>query len=97
MKTYDPSLAPQFDRLLCARERELCAMLDRLEAPAADTGVEDFKECAALETLATIDEAQAERLALELEQVLAARARLQDRSYGECIDCGDAIALQLIK
>ena len=98
MKTFDISLTDDFDRVLLLRERELCAALDAHERPgpaAADdrNDVMDFKDTGSEQSLATVDEAQAEHAALELEQVLAARRRLHEHSYGSCQDCGEAIAL----
>lgn len=99
MKTFDISLTPEFDQRLALREGELCAVLDaherRLSAtPAEPGGVMDFKDLASEQSLAAVDGAEAEQAALELEQVLAARRRLRDHSYGYCLDCGEAIDLR---
>ncbi|MDB5880721.1 MAG: transcriptional regulator, TraR/DksA family [Ramlibacter sp.] len=98
MNTYHSGLTAQFDALLAGREQELCAVLHTREAQA-DTGearsdVIDFKDIAIEDTLAVVDEVQAENAAHELEQVLAARRRLQDHRYGACLDCGEAIDLR---
>ena len=97
MKTFDISLTPEFDRALSVRERELCAVLearDGLGVAAADGhDVTDFKDVAGEQSLVTVDEAQAELAGLELEQVLAARRRLHEHSYGRCLDCEEAIDL----
>ena len=87
MKTFDISLTDDFDRVLLLRERELCAALDAHERPGPAAAA------ASKQSLATVDEAQAEQTALELEQVLAARRRLHEHSYGSCGDCGESIAL----
>jgi DnaK suppressor protein len=98
MKIYEGSMVTVFDNLLSLREQELCetlrerdAQLDRA-APRWD--VSDFKDIAREDSLAAIGEAQAERAALELEQVLAARRRLHDRGYGQCLDCGEPVDLR---
>ena len=99
MKTFDIKLTQAFDELLSDREKELCAVLRLHEkhrsASAGDQDeVSDFKDLAGEQSLATVDDAQGEQAALELEQVLAARRRLHDHSYGRCLDCGKAIDLR---
>ena len=95
MNRDDSKRAADFDRVLVQREQELCALLGAREAQIDPAGaaleVSDFKDLAAQESLAVVDEAQAEHAAHELEQVLAARRRLLDHSYGFCLDCGQAI------
>ena len=98
MNTYHSGLAAQFDQLLARREQELCAVLHAREAQA-ESGetrgeVNDFKDIAIEDTLAAVDAVQAENAAHELEQVLAARRRLHDHRFGECLDCGEAIDLR---
>ena len=44
-----------------------------------------------------MDEMQAEHAALELEQVLAARRRLLEHSYGACLDCDLSIPLDRLR
>ena len=56
--------------------------------------VTDFKDLAGEQSLAAVDDAQGEQAALELEQVLAARRRLHDHSYGRCLNCDKAIDLR---
>lgn len=97
MKTYHDGLAAEYDQLLAQRELELCAVLRAREeqAMAADPdGVSDFKDLATRESQEAVDEVQAEHAALELEQVLAARRRLLELSYGLCQDCGEPIDLR---
>jgi DnaK suppressor protein len=95
MKKFDSNLAPHFDQLLSARECELCAMLDARDIAAVITGdgrdVTDFKDLATRQCPASVDEAQAEQAAHELEQVLAARRRMKDHAYGNCLDCDRGI------
>ncbi len=97
MQTYDQSQAIRFTQLLGQREAELRATLrtnedwpDRIGEPEARE-VSDFKDLAARRGQATLDDAQAEHVAFELEQVLAAQYRLHDGSYGRCQRCGEEI------
>ena len=98
MKTYDSSMATEFDGLLVLREQELCDILRAREAQHNRTGascdVNDFKDLAGEDSQAAVEETQAEHAALELEQVLAARRRLHDKAYGLCLECGEAIDLR---
>lgn len=99
MKTFDISLTQEFDQRLAIREQELCGVLQAHErvqsASAADQdGVTDFKDLANEQSLAAVDGAEAEQAAVELEQVLGARRRLHEHSYGRCLDCGQAIDLR---
>lgn len=97
MKTYHSSLAAEYDQLLALRELELCAILRAREEQATGTGnldVSDFKDLASKESREAVDEAQTEHAALELEQVIAARRRIQKLSYGLCQDCGEPIDLR---
>ena len=95
METYNSAMAPRFAELLALREAELRAVLgdgDEPQAPEAQAReVVDFKDMAVEETQAVVDEAKAEQAAEELELVVAARRRLADQTYGECLDCGEPI------
>jgi DnaK suppressor protein len=98
MKTFHSGLAVEFDQLLARREQELCAVLRAREAQC-ETGeirsdVNDFKDIATGDSIAAVDEVQAEHAAHELEQVLTARRRLYDHRYGDCLDCGEPIDLR---
>ena len=97
MQTYHNGLAAEYDQLLARRELELCAVLRAREAQemsAGPDGVNDFKDLATRESQETVDEVQAEHAAHELEQVIAARRRLQELNYGLCQDCGEPIDLR---
>ncbi|HSV34857.1 MAG TPA: TraR/DksA family transcriptional regulator [Ramlibacter sp.] len=96
MTQQDPAFTSHFAQVLARRERELSALLHAGETIVDDTDagshdVTDFKDMAAEQTAATIDDMKTEHAAHELEQVLAARRRLQDHTYGLCIDCGEPI------
>jgi DnaK suppressor protein len=100
METYDRSQSPRFAQLLAQREAELRAVLratGNLDEHTSDVSkgeVVDFKDMAIEEIQAVVEQAQAGKAAEELEQVIAARRRLQDGSYGECLDCGEEIDLR---
>jgi DnaK suppressor protein len=97
MDSYNTTMATRFAELLARREADLRAALTgggsyELQAPEAQSReVLDFKDMAVEETQAVVDEAKAEQAAEELELVVAARRRLADQSYGECLDCGEPI------
>ncbi|MBC5766556.1 TraR/DksA family transcriptional regulator [Ramlibacter albus] len=77
---------------LARREQELRALLAAASQPGeANRDVQDFKDMAVEETLVAVDEAKAGQATRELGQVLAARRRVLDGTYGECIDCGEEI------
>ncbi|NPC56994.1 TraR/DksA family transcriptional regulator [Caenimonas soli] len=97
MKRYHSGLVAEYDQLLARRERELCALLRAREEQAvgaARDDISDFKDVATRESQVVVDEVQAEHAAHELEQVLAARRRLQELNYGMCQDCGAPIDLR---
>lgn len=100
MQVYDSTQAARFTQLLTQREAELRAILaatgDLADAAPNMTQREvvDFKDLAIEETQAVVDEAKAEHAGVELQQILAARHRLADHTYGQCLDCGDAIDLR---
>lgn len=100
MDTYTRNLAPRFAQLLAQREAELRATLRptgevAVQAPdAPGRDVLDFKDMAVEEIQTAVDEAKAEHAIEELELVLAARRRLGDQTYGECLDCGEPIDLR---
>lgn len=92
--TATPLLRP-FAARLAQREAELRGIL-QAAATAAIAGeyasdVQDFKDAAAEETRAVVDEVTSAHVARELAQVLAARRRIADRSYGFCLDCDEPI------
>jgi DnaK suppressor protein len=51
----------------------------------------DFKDVAAEDRQAIIDEATLAHATAELHQIVAALRRVTDGSYGECQDCGEPI------
>ena len=86
--------APRLRSQLTHRQQELRALLhDAAEARAADhsTEVQDFKDVAADESRAAIDDVALSHAATELAQVSAALRRMDEGSYGLCQECGEAI------
>ncbi len=87
---------PRFRPILVQREAELRALLRsaldaNTEQASAQAGVSDFKDIADDQSRDIVDEAQADHAAVELEQVLSALRRVDDGTYGQCMDCGEPI------
>lgn len=96
MTSHEPKSGARFRPVLAQREDELRAILRgaleaNSEAAASQDGVTDFKDIAAEQSREVVDEAQTDHAALELKQVLAALQRIDDGSYGQCLDCGEPI------
>jgi DnaK suppressor protein len=86
----------QLARKLCLRAAELRALLQRHAGAAVGATdnppeVLDFKDVAAEDRQALIDEVTLGHATAELHQIVAALRRVEDGSYGECQDCGEAI------
>jgi DnaK suppressor protein len=100
METYNSGQAQHFNLILDKREKELRTLLHANQFPSDTTWedapheVMDFKDVATEQIQDAIDEAKTEQAAHELEQVLAARQRLHDGSFGDCLNCGNAIDLR---
>ena len=99
MDTYDSSMAPRFRAALLQRAMQLG---DTLEHETVGTHAElhevgDFKDVAAQEAIACVDEVQAAHAATELAQIREALARIKEGTYGECADCGDPIDLRRLQ
>jgi DnaK suppressor protein len=99
MKTYDSSRERRLSLLPDERKKELRALLYASQYPLNTLGedvlheVVDFKDVATEQIQDTIDDAKNEHAAVELEQVLAASCRLHQGSFGNCLNCGNAIDL----
>ncbi|HEX2546768.1 MAG TPA: TraR/DksA family transcriptional regulator [Ramlibacter sp.] len=76
------------------RRSELRALLQRASelAPERAPDVIDFKDLAAEDRQALLDDVTWEHAAGELAQVAAALRRIDEGSYGLCADCGEPIA-----
>ncbi|GAB3661754.1 TraR/DksA family transcriptional regulator [Ramlibacter alkalitolerans] len=78
------------------RAAELSALLQQHAGAAVlatdnPPDVLDFKDVAAGDRQAIIDEAALASATAELQRIVAALRRLGDGSYGECQDCGEPI------
>jgi RNA polymerase-binding protein DksA len=90
----------QFGRLLAERERRLRAEItdmageaaDMLSAAALPEGGDDAGR-AMLQQDVQIERAEAQRDCAELQEVMAAQARIHLGSYGLCQTCGKPIGL----
>lgn len=89
------ALAQELAERLRLRAQEL---RDQLHAAAgaslaeeAPGEVVDFKDVAAEDTRAAVDEVASAHAADELEQIAAALRRVDQGTYGRCEDCGEAI------
>ena len=80
---------------LSLRQQELRSLLlDAAEARASNhsTDVQDFKDFAAEESRAAIDDVALSHATTELAQVSTALRRLDEGGYGACQECGEPIA-----
>lgn len=81
---------------LAARQQELRALLQAAAGAAVGASereheVLDFKDVAAEESRAAVDDIATSHATQELAQIAEALRRIDDGSYGLCEDCGDAI------
>jgi DnaK suppressor protein len=77
------------------REAELLALLQQATgagiAGDSPSEVTDFKDVAAEESRAVVDEVAHTHATEELARTVAALRRVEDGTYGLCADCGEAI------
>lgn len=89
------TLTRELAEKLRQRKAELLALLQQAVGAniAGDNPPEvlDFKDVAAEETRAVVDEAAYTHATDELAQIVVALRRVEDGSYGFCDDCGEAI------
>lgn len=90
------TLARQLAAKLRQREADLRALLQHhagVAVGASDNPPEvlDFKDVAAEDSRAVVDQVALTHATAELRQILEARRRVDDGSYGECQDCGEPI------
>ncbi|NML48268.1 TraR/DksA family transcriptional regulator [Ramlibacter sp. G-1-2-2] len=94
LATASPDLSLRLLTQMTKRQEELRAML-RAAADAREneqpTDVVDFKDVAAEESRAAVDDLALSHAAIELSQVSSALRRMEEGSYGLCQDCGEAI------
>ena len=87
-------LTEQLAGQLRQRQSDLQAMLHAANgavAAEAPADVLDFKDVAAEDTRARVDEVTHAHAAAELEQIAAALRRVEAGTYGQCEDCGETI------
>lgn len=98
MSAITPKLAASLQARLERRARELSGELAvahdkwRASVEADHSEVIDPKELAADQARAETDAGEADRDFAELQDVRAALERIAEGRYGECTDCGEAIA-----
>ncbi len=90
------SVTTQAAALLAARQAELRTLLQtaaRTAVGAADEShdVQDFKDVAAGETQAQLEDVTTAHATQELTAIAEALRRIEDGSYGQCLDCGERI------
>jgi DnaK suppressor protein len=86
--------APHPAQRLRQRQDELRSLLQAAAGEAIAGGhaeVLDFKDLAAHDTRAAVDDVAQAHAVEELSQVVAALRRVEDGSYGLCADCGEPI------
>ena len=88
-----PALVQQLVAQLRHRQADLGAQLHAANGAAVEaTGeVQDFKDMAAEDTRARIDDLTHAQAAQELEQIAGALRRVEAGTYGQCEDCGEVI------
>lgn len=99
MDAYDARQSIRFKSTLERRVAELRAVLGESEslrdtAQDAPREVVDTKDMASDQSIAALQDVQAEHAAAELSLALAALRRLEAGTYGQCLDCGEAIDLR---
>jgi len=89
--------------LLSAREADLRAQVQAAREALADRPnadgrqVEDQGEQGEQRVRAGIEHTELQRDLQELREIVAARERMADGRFGECVDCGQPIALERLK
>jgi DnaK suppressor protein len=87
------ALTRELAERLHQRQAELRELLQHATEAVPDQPpeVQDFKDVAAEDARAAIDEVAYAHAAEELSQVVAALRRMDEGSYGDCVDCGEHI------
>jgi DnaK suppressor protein len=90
-----PALTSQLAAQLRERREELQSLLhataEAAKAGEAPAEVVDFKDVAAIDTRAQVDEVAQTHAVEELERIAAALRRVEAGTYGQCADCGEVI------
>jgi RNA polymerase-binding protein DksA len=87
----------QFRRSELQAEVHEAQLARQQDAPGASGEVNDQKDMAGQHQLSDVSDAQEQRDRDELALVEAALHRLDEGRYGDCQDCGEAIALQRLQ
>lgn len=94
----------EFVRLIDQRYRHLSVVIHEDVARARDEsyrelcgGVPDNADQAVADLLADLDTAEVTRDLAQMRDLEAAKLRLADGSYGECITCGDDIGADRLR
>lgn len=87
------ALRRQLAAQLRERQSDLLALLQAAHCASGEEPAEvsDFKDLAAQEIRAQVDEVAHAHAAAELEQIAAALHRVDAGTYGQCEDCGEPI------
>lgn len=100
MNTLDKNTRQSLKAWLLVRETQLRDEIDSGQKSGEDSisaetrEVNDQEEQASMRERSTIQDAEVQRDSTEFIDVRAALARLNDGSYGVCVDCGQPIDLQ---
>lgn len=101
VSTLTTSYLRHIEARLMALQEELDA---RLHPPVLAPGearqatdVWDFKDAAAEEWDATLDEAELAQAARERDEIVAALRRIREGTYGDCLECGRPIPVHRIE
>lgn len=90
-----PALTSQLAAQLRERREELQSLLhaaaEAAKAVDAPADVVDFKDVAAVDSRAQVDEVAHAHAVEELERIAAALRRVEAGTYGQCADCGEVI------
>lgn len=102
MSTLTASYLRRIEARLIERRNELdarlhAAVLASIGDPAEATEVRDFKDAAADESDAALDEVELARAARERDDILAALRRIQEGTYGDCAECGRPIPVHRLE
>lgn len=102
MSTLTPSYLRHIEAQLVARREDIDARLHAAVLAATGetlraTDVRDFKDRAADDSDAMLDDAELAQAARERNDVLAALRRIGDGTYGDCLECGRPIPVHRIE
>ena len=89
------ALSQREDQLRCEVQAARDATRERQARSAHE--VSDRKDDAEARIEAAVDDEGVERDLQELRQIEAARRRLDEGSYGRCIDCGESIGWERLR